>query len=343
MASIKDIAIRAGVSTTTVSHVINKSRYVHPDTEARVLQAIEELNYKPNMLARSLRHGTTKTIGLLVSDVENPFFSEVARAVEAFAYDRGYSMIFCNSDEDLEKEAFYVDVLFAKQVDGLILSPVPGDHSYLNCYLEKNARLVFVNRYLEGYRCPSVVCDDEDAIFHLANMLLDSGHRRLGAIVGLETVSTTANRLIGLQRALAKYELNLEDVWQFHGNARREGGYQAARDVIGLAEPPSAIISFNSIMLDGFLLGLLDMAPHLIQKIEITGFGYSLVARACQPSKRYIRQPSYEVGTQAANLLLDMLESKREWSPEQVILKNAIVERGPSNGIVVPELRLGGY
>ena len=116
MASIKDIANRAGVSTTTVSHVLNKSRPVHPDTVTRVMQAINDLHYQPNMLARSLRRRTTNTIGLLVSDVENPFFSELARSVEATAYLRGYNMIFCNTDENLEKEILYVDVLFAKQV-----------------------------------------------------------------------------------------------------------------------------------------------------------------------------------------------------------------------------------
>lgn len=337
MVSIKDIATRAGVSTTTVSHVLNKSRYVHPETEARVQEAIRDLHYKPNMLARSLRRRTTNTIGLLVSDVENPFFSEVIRAVEATAYLRGYNMIFCNTDESLEKEILYVDVLFAKQVDGLILSPTPGDHAYLDRYLSQDARMVFVNRYIEGLPCPSVVCNDEEAMYQLAVQLLESGHRQLGAIIGLETVTTTALRLRGLQRALMAYGKTLDDVWQFHGNARRESGYQAGEQVIKMIEPPTAIIAFNSLMMDGFLLSLLDKAPQLIQKIEITGLGYSLVARACQPSKRYIRQPSYEVGATATNLLLDILTSQRPWSDEQIVINNEIVDRGPEPGITISE------
>ncbi|RPJ51683.1 MAG: LacI family transcriptional regulator, partial [Chloroflexi bacterium] len=328
MASIKDIANRAGVSTTTVSHVLNKSRPVHPDTVTRVMQAINDLHYQPNMLARSLRRRTTNTIGLLVSDVENPFFSELARSVEATAYQRGYNMIFCNTDENLEKEILYVDVLFAKQVDGLILSPVAGDHSYLNRYLENDARMVFVNRHIPGFHCPSVVTDDEEAMYQLASQLLASGHRRLAAIIGLASVSTTASRINGLRRALATVGLTLDDVQLIQGHSRREGGYQAARSVIAMPHQPTAVISFNSIMLDGFLLGLLDLAPHLIPRIEITGFGYSLVARACQPSKRYIRQPSGEVGATATNLLLDVLENKRAWSDEQIVTANAIVERG---------------
>lgn len=339
LSSIKDIAARAGVSTTTVSHVLNKSRYVHPDTVDRVMQAVQDLKYKPNMLARSLRRRTTNTIGLLVSDVENPYFSELARAVEAAAIKRGYNMIFCNTDENLEKEILYVDVLFAKQVDGLIISPVPGDHSYLDRYLEDDARVVFVNRYIDGFPCPSVVSNDEEAMYELAYQLLASGHKRLGAIIGLDPASTTLCRLEGLSRALVSVGLTLNDVWQFHGNARREGGYQAAREVIRMDDPPTAIIAFNSVMLDGFLLGLLDLAPQLISRIEITGFGYSLVARACQPSKRYIRQPSYEVGATAANLLLDILTGKRSWNNDQIVVPNAIVERGPANGMVMPEIR----
>lgn len=327
MVGIKDIAKRAGVSTTTVSHVLNKSRYVHPDTVVRVMQAVEELNYHPNMVARSLRSRSTKTIGLLVSDVENPFFSEMARAVEATAYQRGYNMIFCNTDENLEKEILYVNVLFAKQVDGLILSPVAGDHSYLNRYLEADSRIVLVNRCIEQLACPSVVSDDEQAMYQLTCQLLESGHRRLGVIVGMRDVSTTISRLEGLRRAVATVGQKLDDVMMFEGYSRREGGYEAARAVIGMEVQPTAIISFNSVMLDGFLLGLLDMAHYLIPNIEITGFGYSLVARACQPSKRYIRQPSYEVGKTAANLLLDMLENKRAWSTDRVIVANEIVER----------------
>lgn len=326
MSSIKEIARQAGVSTTTVSHVLNNSRPVHPDTVARVMRIVNELNYKPNILARSLRRRTTNTIGLLVSDVENPFFTEVAKAVEAAAYQRGYNMIFCNTDENLEKEILYVDVLFAKQVDGLIISPVPGDHSYLNHYLQQNARMVFVNRYIEGFPCPSVVCDDEEATFTLVCQLLNSGHKKLGIILGLDPATTTLRRLEGVKRAMASVGQTLDDVWQCHGNARREGGYQAAREVIKMQEPPSAIIAFNSVMLDGFLLGLLDLAPHIIPKIEITGFGYSLVARACHPSKRYISQPSYQVGVTATNLLLDFITGSRPWNTDQIIVPNTLVE-----------------
>lgn len=334
MAHLRDIAQRAGVSTATVSHVLNGSRYVHPATVERVLKAVQDLNYKPNMLARSLRRRETRTIGLLVSDIENPFFTEVARVVETTAYERGYNVILCNTDEDVAKEVLYVDVLFAKQVDGLILAPAPGDHSFLRTYLNDGAQVVLVNRYTPDLPAASVVSDDEEAMYTLASRLLESGHRHLGAITGLETVTTTQQRLVGLRRALDEHGLKLDNVWLFPGGARSEGGYQAARALIEQPQRPTAVIAFNSLMLDGVLLGLLDLAPYLIRQIEITGFGYSLVARACQSCSYYVAQPTYQMGRVAATLLLDALTGITPLKAERIILKNQLVEFSAMSGPV---------
>jgi LacI family transcriptional regulator, fructose operon transcriptional repressor len=327
MTRIRDIAQRAGVSTTTVSHVLNESRHVHPDTRERVLEAVRVLDYKPNMLARSLRRRQTQTIGLLVSDITNPFFADVARAVETAAYERGYSVILCNTDEDIRKEVMYVDALFAKQVDGLILAPSYGDHAFLRPYLDYGARIVIVNRSAPDAPVPVVVADDEQSSFDLADRLLSDG-RRLGAIVGLRGVSTTEERLAGLSRALVKHGQSLADVWMHCGQARREGGYKSARELSQLSDPPSAVIAFNSLMLDGILLGLLDVAPHLLRQIEVTGFGYSPVARACQSARYYVAQPARELGLVAATLLLDVLAGVAPWRTERIVLKNQLLDLG---------------
>jgi DNA-binding LacI/PurR family transcriptional regulator len=326
---LKEIAERAGVSTTTVSHVLNGSRYVHPDTVERVLTAVKDLKYKPNMLARSLRRRQTRTIGLLVSDIENPFFTEVARVVETTAYERGYNVILCNTDEDLAKEILYVDVLFAKQVDGLILAPAPGDHAFLKAYIDDGAQVVCVNRYVPDVAAPAVVCDDEEAMYDLASRLLSSGHRRLGAIVGLDAVTTTQLRLAGLRRALEERGLTLDDVWLFPGQARREGGYNAARALANVSPPPTAVIAFNGLMLDGVLLGLVDLAPHLVRQITITGFGYSLAAHICQSCKYYVAQPTYELGRVALTMLLNALTGSAPLKAAQTVLSNTLTEFSP--------------
>ena len=332
MIRIKDIAERSGVSVTTVSHVLNKSRYVRPDTEARVLQAVQDLDYRPNMLARSLRRHETRTIGLLVSDITNRFFTDVARAVETSAYDRGYNMILCNTDEDPAKEAMYFNVLLAKQVDGLIVAPARGDHSFIQNHIQHGAIVVCVNRYFAEIQAPAVVCDDEEAAFALVDSLLAAGHRRIGAIIGLENVSTTTGRLLGLHRAANKYQLSANDLWIFPGQSRQEGGYQAAQEIARMAEPPSCIVAFNSVMLDGYLLGLVDLAPHLIREIEYAGFGYSHLARVFRPNGVYVSQPSHQVGAVATQRLLDILTGTIPWNTERIVLKNTIVNFQLSTG-----------
>lgn len=336
MVRLRDIAERAGVSTTTVSHALNGSRYVHPATVERVLKAVQELNYRPNMLARSLRRRQTHTIGLLVSDIENPFFAELARQVETTAYERGYNVVLCNTDENRDKEILYVDVLFAKQVDGLILAPAPGDHAFLKAYLEDGARVVFVNRYIPELPAPAVLADDEGAMYELASRLFENGHRRLGAIVGLESVTTTQSRLAGLRRALEEHGQTLDDAWLMRGEVRREGGRRAAQALVQMPDPPSAVIAFNNMTFDGVLLGLLELAPHLVGRIEVTGFGYSPVAHACQSCRYYVAQPSYEMGRVAATMLLDALTGEAPLEARQIVLQNPIVEMLRHRGLTAP-------
>jgi LacI family transcriptional regulator len=323
---IRDIAEKAGVSATTVSHVLNKSRHVHPDTVARVLQAVEDLHYKPNMLARSLRRRQTNTIGLLVSDIENPYFAEIASAVETAAYERDYSLILCNTAESIEKEICYVEVLFGKQVDGLILAPAPGDHAYLAHYLARGERVVVINRHVPDIAAPVVLGDDEQSFFALASRFLAAGHRFLGAIVGLESVRTTADRLRGLERAMAAYGLSLVDAWLYPGQARPAGGRAAAQAFIGLESRPTCVLSFNSVMHDGFLLGLTELAPHLLNDVETGSLGCSPLVRQCATARYCLEVPSYRVGQIAANLLLDVLSGVAAWHTDRIIVENTLVE-----------------
>ena len=325
MTRIKDIAEKAGVSVTTVSHVLNKSRYVHPDTEARVLEVIHALDYRPNMLARSLRRHETHTIGLLVSDITNKYFTDVARSVETTAYERGYNMILCNTDEDLTKEEMYFDVLLGKQIDGLIVAPALGDHSFIRAHIERGAYVVIINRFLTDVQAPAVICDDEEASFALVDRVIASGHRHIGAIIGIQNASTTNDRLHGLRRAAQKHGLADDDVWIFPGNSRQEGGYAAAKEIINMPDRPTCIIGFNSVMLDGFWMGIVDLAPQLVQNIECTGFGFSHFSRVFHPNGYYVSQPAHRVGATAAQLLLDVITGKAEWNSEKTIINNSIV------------------
>ena len=286
---------------------------------------IRELDYRPNMLARSLRRHETHTIGLLVSDITNKYFTDVARSVETTAYERGYNMILCNTDEDLAKEEMYFDVLLGKQIDGLIVAPALGDHSYIKSHIERGAYVVFVNRFLSDVQAPAVICDDEEATFALADRVISAGHRHIGAIIGLENASTTIDRLHGLHRATQKHGLSEDDLWIYPGNSRQEGGYEAAQILIGMTQRPTCIIGFNSVMLDGFWMGIVDHAPQLIQEIEGTGFGYSHFSRVFHPNGYYVSQPAHQVGATATQLLLDVITGKTKWNNEKITINNSIV------------------
>jgi DNA-binding LacI/PurR family transcriptional regulator len=330
MARARDVAARAGVSTATVSHVLNGTRRVDAVTRERVLAAVRALDYRPNMLARGLRAKSTRTIGLLVSKLELPYYTEIAAAVEAAAWQRNFSVVLCNSDENLEKEILYTDVLLGKQVDGLIIAPVRGDHSFLRPHLDRGVRIVLVNRYLADVPVPAVVCDDEDGTYRLTARLLQDGHRRLGAVLGLSGVSTTEQRLAGFKRALDQHGVACDDAWLFSSDARRDGGIAAGRALAEMADPPTAVVAFNTLLVDGVLLGLLERAPHLIPRIEVTGFGNSPVARICRAARYTLDAPTRELGTVAATMLVDAIETNRPLAPDRVLLRSEIVEFGTS-------------
>lgn len=326
MARLRDVARRAGVSSTTVSHVLNQSRRVHPETQERVRQAVSALDYRPNILARSLRRARTNTIGLLVSDIELAYFTEIARAVETTAHERGYSVVLCNTDESLEKEILYTEVLLGKQVDGLIIAPAPGDHAYLRRHLDRGARVVFINRQIPGIDVPAVVADDVESTRRLTARLIAEGHRRIGALVGLPHVSTTERRLTGFEQALAEAGLDPGAAWVFPGGARREGGFLAARALADQTEQPTAIVAFNTSMIDGLLLGLLEIAPHLLGQLEVTGYGISSVARICGACRFAIDAPTRAIGRTAATLLLDTLQDDAPWRATTTMLAAELID-----------------
>jgi LacI family transcriptional regulator len=325
MPRARDVAARAGVSTATVSHVLNGTRHVDGETRERVLAAVRALDYRPNMLARGLRAKSTRTIGLLVSKLELPYYTEIAAAVEETAWRRGFNVVLCNSDESIEKEMLYTDVLLAKQVDGLIVAPVRGDHAYLRPHLARGARIVFVNRYLDDVDVPAVVCDDEDGTFRLTARLLEDGHRRLGAVLGLSGVSTTERRLAGFWRALRAGPVPVAEPWLFPGDARRDGGIAAGHALAAMADPPTAIVAFNTLLVDGVLLGLLERAPHLLPRVEVTGFGISPVARVCRAARYALDAPTRALGEVAATRLLDAIESGQPLTPDRILLESPIV------------------
>ena len=217
MANIREVAQKAGVSITTVSHVVNQTRFVAPETEQRVRQSMQELNYRPNSLARSLRRGETKTIGLILPDSANPFFAESARLLEEAAYQKSYSLILCNSNGDLEKERLYSEVLFNKQVDGIIFMAAGDDTRSLQELIDHQLPVVIVDRVFDQMDLDTVITDNRASGYSAVNHLIEYGHRRIGIIRGPSNLTPSAQRVIGYHQALEKAGIPIDPTLEQNG------------------------------------------------------------------------------------------------------------------------------
>ena len=247
MSTIADVARRAGVSKMTVSRVINDSGYISQETRQRVEQAIEELGYIPNALARSLRFKQTRTIALILTDITNPFFTTVARGVEDTASEQGFSVIFCNTDESPTEEAEYVNVLMQKQVDGLLLVPTGCSPDSLVPLQDQKLPFVLLDRHIPGAAADTVRCDSEGGAYALTQHLLALGHTRIAILSGPEDVTTASDRVLGYRRALREAGIEPDESLTFLGVHGRRGLLDGPRGHRHTAASHGAVRSNNFI------------------------------------------------------------------------------------------------
>jgi LacI family fructose operon transcriptional repressor len=327
MASIKDVAEAAGVSTATVSRVLANGRHVRPELRARVLAAVDQLGYRPNLVARSLRSQQSNTIGLIVADIRNPFFTAISRAVEDIAYEQGLSVIFCNTDEDPKKEAIYLNLMRDTNVPGVILSPTleTTDH-----FAPKNMSfsVVVVDRPIHGADVDVVLLDNSDAAYRLTIHLIENGYRRIAAICG--AMSTTGHeREVGYEKALRTHSLSTTAEYVKYVPPRPEAGYAAALKMLDAAQPPDAIFTTNSLLGAGALQAIRERQLTIPDDVALVTFDETPWASLVQPAITLIAQPTYEIGKTATDLLLQRIADP-DRPTRQVILKGQLLVRGSS-------------
>ena len=260
---IADVARLAGVSTATVSHVVTGSRGVRPDTRRKVLAAIAELQYHPSAIARSLKTKTTGTLGIVVSDISNPYFTAVVRGIEDVANANDYNVIICNTDEDSEKEQRYLRVLLAKRIDGLIIAPTGYGSARLQELQAMGIPIVLIDRCIDGMSLPIIRVDNTTGAYRAVSHLIDDGHTSIGIITGLAHVSTTGERFRGYELALRDHGLALQPAWVKAGHSKSEGGAQATRELLSLSARPTAIFTTNNKMTLGAADGAARGRPGL--------------------------------------------------------------------------------
>lgn len=309
MVSLTDVAKLANVSIATVSRAISHPGKVAPVTLAQVQKAMAELGYKPNRVARRLRQkgGRRHLLGLIIPDIQNPFFSEIARGVEDVAYANEFAVMLCNSDEDLRKEAFYLDVMRAESVDGIILPPIDDRDSAVLRLAAAGMPIVSVDRSLAHGAIDTVEVDNRQGAFEAVDHLLRLGHRRVAMITGRQNVSTSRDRRLGYEEALAAHNLPVRPDYIRVGDYKQASGHALARELLALPERPTALFVSNNLMTVGAMEAIHKQGLRIPEDMAIIGFDDLPWAEALDPPLTVVRQPAYEVGRAAAELLLKRL------------------------------------
>jgi LacI family transcriptional regulator len=345
--NIRDVADKAGVSTATVSHVLNQTRFVRDETRQKVLAAVEALNYQPSSIARGLATNSTQTVGLVVSDITNPFFTAVARGVEDVINQHGYHTIFCNSDEDPQREDEYLRLLSARQIDGLIITPTGVYSERLLRLAEVGTPIVLLDREAPGIEAPLVNVDNEGGAYRAIRYLIELGHRQIAVLMGMATISTLHARLNGCRRALQESGMTLAEEFivradpRFYGTTPAGNGAvvrpatnnqmtPSAFEMLGklLASPnrPSAVFVTNNQMTLGTLYALREHGLRCPEDISLVSFDDHDWAPLFTPPLTVVRQPTYRLGQLAARLLMRLINGEPVEPPKPIPVELIIRE-----------------
>ncbi|MFG2962659.1 LacI family DNA-binding transcriptional regulator [Streptomyces sp. NPDC048288] len=314
MPTMADVARSAGVSVATVSHVLNETRPVLPHTRQAVLDAIEELGYTPNTLARSLVTSRTRSIGLAVSAISNPYFTEILQGVEAAALEKGYSLLIADPHDDPGHERKVVQLLHERRVDGMIVAP-SADPRELLAYLGRHAvPTVLLDRVIDGPvdgapRFDQVCAENTEPTARLVTHLAGLGHRRIGLVAGLPGLSTTGERIAGYRQGLAAAGLPLDERLVVPGNSESDGAGEATATLLSLPVPPTALVTANNAMTIGALRALRARGLSVPDDIALCCFDDFAWADLFSPRLTAIAQPSREIGAEAVQVLLERLAS----------------------------------
>jgi LacI family transcriptional regulator len=335
MTTINDVAKQAGVAPITVSRVINNSGYISKETRCRVEQAISALGYVPNALARGLRSKRTNTLALVMTDITNPFFTNIARGVEDVASESGFSVIYCNTDESETEEFKYAQILAQKKVDGIILVPACCQSKTVEFLQSLDIPVVLLDRRIPDVQIDTVRCDSIAGAYELVRILIGLGHRRITMISGQRGVSTAEDRVIGYHRAMT--EAGLEENEQvYFGSFTQDSGYELAQKALASPNPPTAFVGANNFITIGIMKALRNSKLRVPEDISLVGFDdLPLPLFIDEPFLTVAVQPAYEMGKKVAELFLNRLVSKVSEDCQEVILPIEIIQRKSSGPVKI--------
>ena len=328
--TIRDIARMAGVSHTTVSRVLNNDPKVASETAKRILELVQKVEYRPNPLARRFARKRSNLIGLLVSDISNPFYAELARGIEDKAQECGYHVIFCSTDDRLDRNQQYIEIMRNTGVDGLIFASVGLHDQHVEKLIEDRLPLVLVNRKLESEKGDYVVLDNRFGAYQLTQHLIEHGYRKIAIITGPSDYSTGVERLRGYREALKDHGIAIRDTLIFQVPFSREDGYRAAKALLNGADKPEAIFGGN----DHIALGVMDAADEfgirIPEDLALVGFDDTEYARSMKLTT--VSQRKYEMGSLAVQIWVDYIENKVNGYAHRIVLEPKLMIRQSCGG-----------
>lgn len=311
MATIKDVARLAGVSTTTVSHVINKTRFVAETTQEKVLDAVKQLNYAPSAVARSLKCNTTRTIGMLVTQSTNLFFSEVIDGVESYCYRQGYTLILCNTGGIYEKQRDYIRMLAEKRVDGMLVMCSDLTEELLEM-LESHPDIpkVIMDWGPETSQADKIIDNSEEGGYLATKYLIGKGHQAIACLSGHFVKAACQERIAGFRRAMAEANLPVNDDWILEGNFECDTAVLAADKILAMDTRPTAVFCFNDTMALGLISRLQQRGVRVPDDMSIIGYDNIELAEYFSPPLTTVHQPKRRVGKNAFEILLERIKDK---------------------------------
>jgi LacI family transcriptional regulator len=324
--TVKTVAAHAGVSAQTVSRVLRGSGYVSPATRQNVLAAVDAVGYRPNAVGRSLRAAKTPMVGLVITDITNPFYASLHKAIEAVLRGCGLTLMLLNSDDDLETQRQQLDLVSSYRPSGLLLAPAV-ESSLTKEELARFGNYVLVSRLLPGVDAPAVVTNEQEVMQEATQALLAAGHRRIMAVLGPAAASTTRRREEGYRTAMTIAGC---EPLPYYTDQTASGARQAVKDALRARGDITAAVAFNGPVTEGILAGMRDMNLHCPQDLSLVGFTDAPWMEFFQPPITVVRQPVEAMGELAARLILDLIdgrpvENKPHVVPSRLLMRSSIV------------------
>ncbi|WP_209124021.1 LacI family DNA-binding transcriptional regulator [Alkalihalobacillus sp. BA299] len=327
--TMDEVAKRAGVSKTTVSRIINGNfQHVHEDTKEKVLRIISELNYRPNALAKSLKQMKTNVIGIVLSNLQNPFWSSVLQGVEDTCHSNGYNLMICNSNDNSILEQEHIEGLQMKQVDGIIVNPTMKNKQLFQSLVSKDYPIIAINRKIEDVPIDTVVVDNIKGSELAMEHFIKSGKKSVAIIVyPPDGISPRLERIEGYKNALLKHgrlinEKCISIVDEKKGAAKKE-----VKKILTSKEPPDAIFSTNNMMTLEILEGIKELGLRVPQDVSLIGYDETVWSKHLAPPLTTVNQPSYEMGKLAAEKLINLLNTKQKPEPKITLLQPNLIKR----------------